>query len=158
MLFTLFSTHRPPFGFEEELQDHLTLRLAACYLEEGYPQAALDTLTPRPCSNQCLYLMSLAHRYKHESLQAFKLLQQCSLINESLYFKNHIYLEKGYHLFHLRYSKMHGLPSETVVWQENNPIPFYLARLNLTSIKQQPQRSPQSPLPCPILFLTTPSS
>ena len=124
----------PHLKSEEDLQDHLTLRLAACYLEEGYPQAALDILTPRPCSNRCLYLMSLAHRYKQESLQALKLLQQCSQINESLYFKNHIYLEKGYHLFHLEDFKNAQSAFESVVWQENNPLPFYLAQLNLARI------------------------
>ncbi len=124
----------PHLESEAELQDHLTLRLATCYLEEGYPQAALDILTPLPCSNKCLYLMGLAHRYKQETFQAFQLLQQCSPVNESQYFKNYIHLEKGYHLFQLEDFKNAQSAFETVVWQENNPLSFYLARLNLARI------------------------
>lgn len=85
---------------EGNLRAELTLRLAACHLEEGSLEEAF-TLLDDADVNERLYLLSLVHKKRRESIQALTLLNQCSVFSTSYPKPSLIALEKGFHLLQL---------------------------------------------------------
>jgi hypothetical protein len=114
---------------DKELKEQLTMRLAACYLEQENPQTALTLLSPLKTgsyNNQTLFLTSLAHRQLGDFRHALDFLEQCSPAG-SLETKSLIALEKGCHFMHLGDLINAQSVFKSIPLQKSHPLFFLLS-------------------------------
>lgn len=147
------------FAIEPELKTQWGLRLAACHLEEGHAQTALDLLSSLDLPfyrNQALFLMSTACRQLGKSDQALKLLKQCSLpLSDDA--KDLIAIEQGYHFIQLKDFENAKKILKGISKQTSNPIPYEFAQLQLAKISimnHQFREAHQILSRCPSSFLS----